>query len=92
MIPYQVVSYSSEAMFPEQVASNRSFIRHAGRPEKFTVVSDGSHSEESVRLLQSIDPSWSRLVFGQLRCRKKRDTQTAIRPIWKIIKRSSNWP
>ncbi len=56
-VPFDVVSYSSEAMLPEQVASIRSFLRHAGRPQKFTVVSDGSHSENSLRLLQRVDPS-----------------------------------
>ncbi len=56
-VPFEVVSYSSEAMLPEQVASVRSFLKHAGRPLKFTVVSDGSHSEESLRLLESLDSS-----------------------------------
>jgi hypothetical protein len=44
-------------MLPEQVASIRSFLRHAGRPLKFTVVSDGSHSDASLRLLRRVDPS-----------------------------------
>lgn len=55
-LPLHVFSYSNEEMLPEQVASIRSLLRYAGRPEKFTVVSDGSHSEESFRLLQKIDP------------------------------------
>ena len=55
-IPFPVVAYSNEAMLPEQVASIRSFLRYAGRPRKFTVVSDGSHSAKSLELLQKIDP------------------------------------
>ncbi|HXA09437.1 MAG TPA: hypothetical protein VNW28_05610 [Chthoniobacterales bacterium] len=56
-IPLDVYSYSGEAMMPEQVRSIRSFLRHAGRPQSFTVVSDGTHSERSRELLSKIDPS-----------------------------------
>jgi hypothetical protein len=42
-------------MLPEQVASIRSFLRHVGRPKSFTVVSDGSHSDRSIRLLKRVD-------------------------------------
>lgn len=55
-IPLDVFAYSNEANLPEQVASIRSFIRHAGRPERFVVVSDGSHSARSIELLERIDP------------------------------------
>jgi hypothetical protein len=54
-----VFAYSSEETLPEQIASLRSFIRHAGRPRSFTIVSDGSHSERSIRLLELADPSVS---------------------------------
>lgn len=54
--PLEVFSYSGEAMLPEQVASIRSFLRHVGRPAMFNVVSDGSYSEASKRLLHEIDP------------------------------------
>jgi hypothetical protein len=53
--PFEVFAYSSDSMLPEQVASIRSFLRHVGRPKSFTVVSDGSHSDRSVRLLKSVD-------------------------------------
>ena len=56
-IPLDVFSYSGNTAVPEQAASIRSFLRHAGRPKTFTVVSDGSHSPRNVRLLQQIDPS-----------------------------------
>jgi hypothetical protein len=56
-LPFDVYSYSGEAALPEQVASIRSFLRHAGRPQKFTVVSDGTHPRSSVALLRSLDPS-----------------------------------
>ena len=54
--PLEVFSYSGEPALPEQVASIRSFLRHVGRPATFNVVSDGSYSESSKRLLQAIDP------------------------------------
>jgi hypothetical protein len=54
--PLEVFSYSGEAALPEQVASIRSFLRYVGRPPKFTVVSDGTYSERSKRLLAALDP------------------------------------
>jgi hypothetical protein len=54
-VPFNVFSYSGEETLPEQVASIRSFLGHVGRPSSFTVVSDGSYSRRSVRLLQRID-------------------------------------
>ncbi|HSH39217.1 MAG TPA: hypothetical protein VK993_10555 [Chthoniobacterales bacterium] len=55
VLPFEVYSYSGEAALPEQVASIRSLLRHAGRPRKFTVVSDGTYTQRSVDLLQAID-------------------------------------
>lgn len=52
-----VFTYSGESSLPEQVASARSFLKYAGRPASFTIVSDGSHSARSVSILQRIDPS-----------------------------------
>ncbi len=56
-IELDVFAYSNEQSLPEQVASIRSFLRHAGRPCRFVVVTDGSHSKRSMRLLERIDPS-----------------------------------
>jgi hypothetical protein len=56
-IPLEVFSYSGEATLPEQIASIRSFLRHAGRPKRFTVVSDGSHAKCSIQLLKDVDSS-----------------------------------
>ena len=56
-LPFEVYAYSGEAALPEQIASIRSFVRHAGRPACFTVVSDGSYSSRSVELLRSVDRS-----------------------------------
>ncbi len=53
--PLAVFSYSGEASLPEQVASIRSFLRYVGRPVRFTVVSDGTYSESSRRLLTGLD-------------------------------------
>jgi hypothetical protein len=54
-LPLEVFSYSGERTLPEQVASIRSFLTHAGRPKRFTVVSDGSYTNASIALLQKID-------------------------------------
>src|SRR2546423_4972728 len=51
-----VFTYSGEAALPEQIASARSFLRFAGRPSSFTIVSDGSYSPRSISLLRQIDP------------------------------------
>jgi hypothetical protein len=53
--PLEALSYSGEAALPEQVASIRSFLRHVGRPLRFTVVSDGSYSQASRRLLKQLN-------------------------------------
>jgi hypothetical protein len=58
-LPFDVYSYSGENALPEQVASIRSFLRHAGRPKNFVIVSDGSYSARSIALLQQIDRSVS---------------------------------
>jgi hypothetical protein len=55
-LPFEVYAYSGESALPEQVASVRSFLRHAGRPRSFTIVSDGSYSSASAALLRAIDP------------------------------------
>ena len=56
-IDVDVFAYSGEAALPEQVASIRSFLKYAGRPKCFTVISDGTYTPRSTRLLESIDPS-----------------------------------
>jgi hypothetical protein len=58
-IPLDVFSYSGESALPEQVASLRSFYRHVGCPKSFTVVSDGSYSDRSIRLIEQIDSTVS---------------------------------
>ena len=65
-IPIEVFSYSSEDSLPEQIASIRSFLRYAGRPNHFTVVSDGTHSERSIQLLKRLDPVVSVAELPQL--------------------------
>src|SRR5213079_3699615 len=56
-LPLDVFAYSGETTLPEQVASIRSFLAHAGRPKQFTVVSDGSYSTSSIEVLEKIDNS-----------------------------------
>jgi hypothetical protein len=65
-VGFDVFAYSSEDMLPEQIASIRSFLRYVGRPKSFTVVSDGSHSSRSVRLLEQVDTSVSVTTTGEL--------------------------
>jgi hypothetical protein len=54
-VPVSVVAYSGERTLPEQVASIRSFLKHVGRPKRFTVVSDGTLSGRSAGILRSLD-------------------------------------
>ena len=55
-VPASIYALSCERDLPEQVASIRSFIRHVGIPETFTVVSDGSYTDSSCNLLRRIHP------------------------------------
>ena len=55
-MPFDVFSYSGHAALPEQIASIRSFLKHAGRPKQFTVVSDGTYSSADIALLNRVDP------------------------------------
>jgi hypothetical protein len=55
-VPVSIYALSCERDLPEQVASIRSFIRHVGIPETFTVVSDGSYADSSCNLLRRIHP------------------------------------
>jgi hypothetical protein len=57
--PLEVFAYSGEAALPEQVASIRSFLRHVGRPPRFTVVCDGTYTQRSLELLKGIDAAVS---------------------------------
>ena len=54
-LPIDVFSYSGQGRLAEQVASIRSFLKNAGRPNRFIVVSDGSHTLESIKLLCRVD-------------------------------------
>ena len=54
-VPFDVYAYSSEADLPEQIASIRSFLKFAGRPLRFVVVSDGTYTPASISLLKGID-------------------------------------
>src|SRR5205814_8459569 len=56
-----VFAYSNEAMLPEHIASVRSFLKYAGRPNNFNIVSDGSHCSHYVWLLHKIN-SFNRLT------------------------------
>ena len=55
-IDLDVFAYSGENTLPEQAASIRSFLRYAGHPKSFTVVSDGTYTSRSIKLLERIDP------------------------------------
>ena len=55
-VPIKVYALSCERDLPEQVASLRSFIRYVGIPEVFTIMSDGSYTNQSIELLKRIHP------------------------------------
>src|SRR5438477_7644550 len=54
-ISLDVFAYSGQRRLAEQVASIRSFLRNAGRPNRFVVVSDGTYTPENMDLLRRID-------------------------------------
>ena len=54
-LPFEVFAYSGKHTLLEQIASIRSFLANAGRPKRFTVVSDSSYSDANIQLLQKID-------------------------------------
>src|SRR5438067_13843023 len=54
-LDFDVFAYSNEAMLGEQIASVRSFLKYAGRPNNFTVVSDCTHRPHFVWMLQDVD-------------------------------------
>ena len=56
-VALHVLSFSCERDLPEQVASVGSFLAHVGVPTELTIVSDGSHSQDSRDLLEAIHPS-----------------------------------
>jgi hypothetical protein len=55
-VPIKVYALSCERDLPEQVASLRSFLRHVGIPKVFTIMSDGSYTAESIKLLRLVHP------------------------------------
>ncbi|TYQ25963.1 hypothetical protein PseudUWO311_13535 [Pseudanabaena sp. UWO311] len=55
-VPIKVYALSCERDLPEQVASLRSFLRYVGIPKAFTIMSDGSYTEESIKLLRRVHP------------------------------------
>jgi hypothetical protein len=54
-VPVDVFAYSGRNRLAEQVASIRSFLKNAGRPNRFVVVSDGTHSAGDIELLRRVD-------------------------------------
>jgi hypothetical protein len=64
-IPAAVYALSCERDLPEQVASIHSFLRHVGIPQKFTIISDGSYTEASIKLLYKIHPCLEVIPFQE---------------------------
>ena len=49
----EVASFSSSNDFQEQVLSILSFVRYLGKPSKWTLYSDGSHTKQQIEQLES---------------------------------------
>lgn len=64
-IPAWVYAFSCERDLPEQIASIRSFLTYVGIPEQFTVLSDGSYTNHSCTLLESIHPCVKVIDYAQ---------------------------
>lgn len=67
-IDITVYSFSCERDLAEQVASIRSFIRNIGIPERFIVISDGSYSDSSCKLLRQIHSCVEVIPLTKLIC------------------------
>jgi hypothetical protein len=52
-IAMEVASFSSSNDFPEQILSVLSFMRYVGTPIKWTMYSDGSHTEDQIEQIKS---------------------------------------
>ena len=52
-IAMEVASFSSCSDYLEQLLSILSFVRYVGIPEKWTVYSDGSHSQEQIEQIEN---------------------------------------
>lgn len=61
-----VYAFSGESDWPEQMASLRSFLRFAGRPVRFIIVSDGSHGKQTRAALERVDPCVSVVDYGDI--------------------------
>jgi hypothetical protein len=55
-VDLDVVSFSNHGYVPEQLMSIRSFLREAGTPASWTVVSDGTHTRRDTTLLARLHP------------------------------------
>lgn len=69
--PVDVYAFSCERDVPEQAVSIRSFLSNVAVPARYLVVSDGSHTERSRRLLRRLDGcvevvDWSELARPDL--------------------------
>lgn len=51
-----IISFSSKNDLAEQLLSILSFLRYAGRPAKWTIYSDGTHTEEHVQFFKEHMP------------------------------------
>jgi hypothetical protein len=93
LLDADVFAYSSEENLAEQVASVRSFLRYAGKPARFIIVSDGSHSARSVRLLERIDSTVSvRLASSSTGASDKLARYLATHPTGKQLNLIMNLP
>jgi hypothetical protein len=52
-IAMEVVSFSSKNDFPEQLLSILSFVKYVGLPLRWTIYSDGSHTEAQIKLVDT---------------------------------------
>jgi hypothetical protein len=68
-LSHELVTLSGSRGLPEQIASIRSYLRYAGLPMRLTVVSDGTHTPATTRLITSECPTaevvhWRELVHN----------------------------
>src|SRR5262249_32546393 len=65
-VPATVYSLSAMGDSPEQAACIRSFLRFVGRPKRFIVISDGSHTAETSSRLEQLSPCVSVVRYDSM--------------------------
>jgi len=83
-VPLTLYAFSGNAQFADQVLSILSFLKNVGIPEKWIIVSDGTHNTSQIKYFESFPfikfKLWHNLIAEKFRA------QIADTPFWQIKK------